>query len=198
MPTGYTAGVHDGRVTEFAEFAMGCARAFGACISLRDSDASEPIPQEFEPCTYHADGLMQAKAELAAFNALTDRDVARMAEAEYAEQVEYVAKQQAENTERRARYDAMLSKVAAWQPPTNGHTGLREFMIEQLLESIRFDCSGYEPPAPVLKTEAQWKADKLERIERSIARHTEEHAKEVERARDRTQWVKDLRASLGV
>jgi hypothetical protein len=41
MPTGYTAGVADGTITEFREYALLCARAFGACIMLRDEPVEE-------------------------------------------------------------------------------------------------------------------------------------------------------------
>lgn len=36
MPTGYTASVQEGKVTEFRDFAMECARAFGALVMMRD------------------------------------------------------------------------------------------------------------------------------------------------------------------
>lgn len=34
MPTGYTADIKDG--IDFKTYAMNCARAFGACVMLRD------------------------------------------------------------------------------------------------------------------------------------------------------------------
>jgi hypothetical protein len=49
MPTGYTDCVRSGEVTEFADFAMKCARAFGACIEMRDEPSGTPIPEAFEP-----------------------------------------------------------------------------------------------------------------------------------------------------
>ena len=45
MPSGYTEGVASGKVTEFKEYALLCARAFGACISLRDEPLSLEIPE---------------------------------------------------------------------------------------------------------------------------------------------------------
>jgi len=50
MPTGYTCQVQDGMITEFKEFALLCARNFGACITLRDEPLSPDIP-EFEVST---------------------------------------------------------------------------------------------------------------------------------------------------
>ena len=35
MPTGYTAAVCSGEITEIKDFALSCARAFGALITMR-------------------------------------------------------------------------------------------------------------------------------------------------------------------
>jgi hypothetical protein len=40
MPTGYTAGILDGKINTFPEFATECMKAFGACIHMRDDDIS--------------------------------------------------------------------------------------------------------------------------------------------------------------
>lgn len=45
MPTGYTAAIKYG--ITFKEFALDCARNFGACISMRDEPRETPIPDEF-------------------------------------------------------------------------------------------------------------------------------------------------------
>lgn len=55
MPTGYTAAVEDGTITEFDDFAWQCARAFGALIMMRDDPMSAPIPQKFEPTAEHVE-----------------------------------------------------------------------------------------------------------------------------------------------
>ena len=74
MPTGYTARVKDGTVTEFKDFAMGCARAMGACISMREAAHDAEIPEQFEPSPYHTEQLAKAKADLAAFEAMTEAE----------------------------------------------------------------------------------------------------------------------------
>ena len=45
MPTGYTAGIIDGKTETFQEFAKQCMRNFGACIHMRD----ENMGKEYEP-----------------------------------------------------------------------------------------------------------------------------------------------------
>lgn len=51
MPTGYTSYIGQG--CDFKTFAMKCARAFGACIDMRDSSLDAQIPDSFEPSRYH-------------------------------------------------------------------------------------------------------------------------------------------------
>ncbi|VTR91619.1 unnamed protein product [Gemmata massiliana] len=45
----------------------------------------------------------------------------------------------------------MLEHVRAWEPPSTDHENLKQFMIDQLRESIDFDCRGeYREPLPAL------------------------------------------------
>ena len=60
MPTGYTATLMEKGQT-FQEFIMGCARAFGALIEMRDSPNDAPIPDKFEPSDYHAKRLIESR-----------------------------------------------------------------------------------------------------------------------------------------
>ena len=69
MPTGYTAGVATGEIKDFKTYALQCARAFGACIMLRDEPMSDEIP-EFKPSDHYEKSLAKATADLAAFTAI--------------------------------------------------------------------------------------------------------------------------------
>jgi hypothetical protein len=60
MPTGYTAKLYDGD-QKFQDFAMECARAFGALIEMRDEPMNAKIPETFEPSEHHVNGLERAK-----------------------------------------------------------------------------------------------------------------------------------------
>ena len=64
MPTGYTLDLYDGKDITFEEFALRCARAFGALISMRDEPIDAPIPERFEPSDYHLKELEKAKKRL--------------------------------------------------------------------------------------------------------------------------------------
>ena len=51
MPTGYTAGILDEKITNFPQFAKLCMRAFGATIHMRDEDMNieykKRVPSDF-------------------------------------------------------------------------------------------------------------------------------------------------------
>ena len=64
MPTGYTLDLYDVKDITFEEFALRCARAFGALISMRDEPIDAPIPERFEPSDYHLKELEKAKKRL--------------------------------------------------------------------------------------------------------------------------------------
>jgi hypothetical protein len=194
MPTGYTHGVQEGKVTEFRDYAMQCARAFGATIMMRDEPASTPIPEAFEPSSYNAQRLEESKALLAKLLEMTPEEAAKACEKENREQAAYAKKANERRAVEQSRYEAMLAKAEAWEPPSVEHREFKKFMCDQLRESIRFDCSPYEGPEP-LSPEA-WMGESLRRVRRDIEYHTKAHAEELERTAGRNKWIADLRSSL--
>lgn len=192
MPTGYTAPIEDGTLTSFPEFAMRCARAFGALIEMRDYAMDAPIPEKFAPDSYHQRELTKARKELAALSAMTPKQIEAKAKADN----ELAARTWADWKKRaaleRSRYEAMLAKVEAWQPPTPDHVELKKFMADQ----IRISMSDYVPELPKPITAKAWLTRERGRLKRDIAYHAEKHAEEVKRAAERSEWVAALRASL--
>lgn len=198
MPTGYAATLVEKGQT-FQEFALTCARAFGACIEMREEPLDVPIPDEFtsSALTYHQGRIASAKEELQRLAAMTPEQQLAFGEGRKREEVRlaenYLAKNRAENE----RLMNMRAKVEAWTPPTDNHQGVKVFMLEQIGLSLN-DC--------------QYAADRLKQAEaadpmgiytsalevakRDIAYHTKEASTDQERAVGRTQWVRDLRASL--
>lgn len=192
MPSGYTEMISRG--VSFQEFALGCARAFGATISMRDDPPDAPIPDEFEPSDYHLKKIEDAKARLYDLQRMTPDEIRTAAEKAGRELVAYWTGSNDRKAELRAKYEAMLAEVESWTPPTPEHEGMKKFMRDQITESIRWDCSSSGAPEP--KDAPAWHAEQIALAERDIAYHTKEHAEEVERCRQRTEWVRALRRSL--
>ncbi len=194
MPTAYTQKVQDGTITEFSDFALDCARAFGALVALRDEPGAE-IPDRFEPSDHHFRQAEVAKAELSRLQGLSKHD----AEKEMTREIQKWRDRRTQTAHDldmyRKRYGDMLDRVHRWTPPTKDHEELKKFMIEQLSESIKFDCREYIPPRPISQCD-KWLSDKIEQAERSRDYHEREYLKGVERAAERTRWLKALRESL--
>lgn len=194
MPTGYTAKLHDGEQQTFREFALACARNFGALISMRDAPPDAEIPDRFEPSTYYAKALEEAKARYAELSNMTAEQADEAAAADHAKAHAAWEASKAKGVEVVARYQAMRAEVEAWEPPTAEHQGLKKFMLDQLDESTRFDRVTRPEPTP--KTGADWLRDEKDRVYRTIGRYAEEQAQEVARAEGRSAWVAALRDSL--
>lgn len=195
MPTGYTAPVQDGKITDFPAFAMQCARAFGALITMRDD--SGPIPDELKPSIdYYDHSEAAARDELGMLDALTPEEAEKKRDAEFKEATKSFDKTMSERATHKKRYEAMLTKVQMWTPPTPDHQGLRDFMEQQLKESIKWDCTDYEQYRPRKKSVPVWLAERRGEAMRSLQHAQKDRADEIERTNNRNRWLKDLRESL--
>lgn len=197
MPTGYTYPIIEKSAYSFKEYAMDCARAFGACILMRDDPKDTPIPEKFEPSDYNQRASEQAKRKLSELSAMTQEEQVAFGQSASKSAIthalEYLNKQKAEN----AKLDAMAKKVEAWAPPTEKHKGLKKFMLEQIAISknkIEYSMEGVEQAKARLPLD--FYDDALADAKRSIEYHTKANEKEIQRANSRTEWVQKLRESL--
>jgi predicted RNA-binding protein with PUA-like domain len=197
MPTGYTADVQSGKVTEFADFALQCARNFGALILMRDEPHGTPIPDEFKPSTYNQKAADENEAEINRLRALGAAGVQEEYDREYKGLCAQHEKARAARREEKQRYEAMVAKVNEWKPPSFKHEGMKKFMLEQLQSSIAWDCSDtYESPLPKREDASVWLARTISRLYASIERNRKSQLEENERTAERNLWVKQLRESL--
>ena len=60
MPSGYTENIYYGKEVTFKDFALGCARAFGACVMQRD-DPADVKPKIMPEESYHTEKLKELK-----------------------------------------------------------------------------------------------------------------------------------------
>lgn len=196
MPTGYTAAIKDG--ITFKQYALSCARAFGALILMRDESHDAPIPERFEPTDYHLNALTDARADLFRLEQMSDDEAEQEASRVYQEGLTRTEKYIAEANELRVKYEAMLIQARSYRPPTLDHKSYAAFMVEQIESSIKNDCdtSYWTDHRPVPQSGAEYRRNALAEARRQIAYHTAEHAKEVERTNTRNAWIKALRDSL--
>jgi hypothetical protein len=195
MPTGYTHKVQSGEITTLRDYALTCARGMGALIMMRDEPFDAQIPEKLKESTDYRDGkLSELLARWDEVTNYTPQECASEAGKEHLAAINYRDDYLKRQAEERQRYESMLAQVREWSTEAEG---IREFMIEQLQSSIRFDCGGsYEPPVPDLLTGEEWLEVTKAKILKDIDYHEGEQIKEAERTAERQAWLDKLRASL--
>ena len=130
---------------------MQCARAFGALIEMRDSHPDAEIPFEFPVSDYHVKQEVKARELLLTTEALSLAESNDKAAAEYQREVDAYHERKERRATVRHRYESMLERAKAWDPPSADHVEMKQFMIQQLEESIKFDCDGSYDKFPIFK-----------------------------------------------
>lgn len=195
--TGLTSLVAENDNVTLEQFAMRCARHFGALIDMHDEPMETPIPEEFEVDEHYRKGYEKAKAEYENFIAdlPTDEELEEMYNDYVAEQMENAKQENEERRIIRERYEAMLAKVRKWLPPTKEHFGLKELMEQQLTESIEWDCKEYEPLL-IAKERFMSRSKEAELLKEYMEISKERLEEEIARVDSKNKWLKNLRESL--
>jgi hypothetical protein len=200
MPTGYTHALTE-RDLSFQEYALTCARAFGAFVHMRD----EPLGAPLRPDTvtsYYDDKLTEAKADLDKFQHMSLEDARVLYNAERAERRTRAEQRIEEMKVIEARYRALKEKIDAWAPPTPEHQSLKRFMLEQLMVSASdYDSSYYAEDAALAPTvtdaeASEWVQEKIRAAIKQIGYCSDQRRKEQERVDQRNEWARQLQESL--
>lgn len=195
MATGITYPIHDGKPVSFERFMWTCARMMMPLVIMRDEDLDKLPPDEFAPFIGHYDkSIERLRAEVSTIEAMSESTWQEAARAKYAQGIESVKETNRRAREICARYQDMLDKVQAWNPPTKDHEGVKKFALEQLTDSIRHDGYTLEPPKPPIF--ATWKSDRLASLRAAIEREEKCKAEEIQRTAWRNAWLKTLRESV--
>lgn len=101
-----------------------------------------------------------------------------------------------ENEALKNRYNAMLSKVRSWIPPSEDYNGIKDFMESQLIDSLDFDCRHVYVENIIPKDKwIQEQANRTDLIE-SMKYNLEHYNKSVVAAEKDTQWLKTFSESI--
>lgn len=200
MPTGYTAPIYEGEENfTFKKFAMRCARNFGALIEMRGEplDAEIDFGKCFQPSDYYKKALERVEKEYQEFldNPPTEEKLGEEYDKKVNNDFEKFLERKESRNALQERYAAMLEQVKAWEPPTEEHNGLKEFMIRQLQESVYYDCVVYSPYTDDREEYIKYHMSP-EPLLKEIAYYKERYEKEVELCNNRKLWVIKLMQSL--
>ena len=193
MPTGLTADIEKG--ISFNQFVLTCARAMGALISMRDEPMDAPIPTEFKPSDYYAKAIKKANKELGRYKSMTLEKAAKASATQHNKDLKYYEQSLKRKSSLQKKYEEMLAEVKKWTPPTKEHEEFKKFMIQQIETSIDYDCN-YKSEKPKKISAKSWLSQRKKFAKRDLQYYTEEYKKEIERCKERTNWVQSLIKSL--
>lgn len=101
-----------------------------------------------------------------------------------------------ENEALKNRYNAMLSKVRRWTPPSKEYEGVKDFMESQLIDSLDFDCRQVYVENIIPKDKwIQKQTNRTDLIE-SMKYNLEQYNKSVVAAEKDTLWLKTFSESI--
>ena len=197
MPTGYTAGILDGKVNTFEEFATVCTRAFGATIHMRDN----PMDSPYEPRTpsdYHTNSIQSKRERLEEIESMSDEKIVEDFNTQLGEDLKYHQTKMEEDKRNLEKLNSMLESAKSWVPPTEDHQPFRNFMIEQVESTIKVDG---DPSYHVNKmvgikqqmeegiNPKEYREETIQEIKSQISYHETEYQKELVRCKDSNDWM---------
>lgn len=194
MPTGYTAPVEDGEITELKDFAADCARAFGAFIHQRD-DSMDAVLRYPDPPenSYYQKSYTEACNELAEWQAMTEEEKYGAWSAYYKKALADHAASRARIQQNNARHYAMLAKVHAVDVPSKLQN-FKDFMVQQLETSITNDFDRWY----TLQEYVEWCESHAEFLARRAKNSLEYLNDENERYQSRCEYIDLLAKTYGI
>ena len=198
MPTGYTADIQND--ISFEEYALGCARAFGACIEQRDDNAGDDPLRDMQ-LSYYKEKLPKALAFLGYLQSLDDAQQEEFGNEERNNEIARIRGKLDEAEALKVKYEQMLDKVKGWEPPTPNHVNLKDFMIKQIVESIVFDCDTSYYTKALQSAVTKTPLDFYQQAIKDAEWDCEHIENELNNTKYRTEaanaWIIDLYKSLG-
>lgn len=200
MPTGYTAGVMDGTITEFKDYAFQCARDFGALVMLRDDPITPDIPT-LKVEGYYLAEVKRSEKEVERLSIMTSKQI----EAEFlkykAREIKYHTKGIKDQEKTRKRYLKMLEEAKKFVAPTDEHVEYRDFLISQLEESLNWDCGSNYHQEQLAKVKRKKSAKAWHRevlaAEKSGLKYARKSLKEeTDRVKSRNDWLNQLKKAV--
>ena len=197
MPTGYTAGIIDGEITTFEQFATQCTRAFGATIHMRDN----PMDSPYEPRTpsdYHTNSIQSKRERLEEIESMSDEKIVEDFNTQLEEDLKYHQTKMEEDKRNLEKLNSMLESAKSWIPPTEDHQPFRNFMIEQIESTIKVDGDPSYHVNKIVGIKKQmeeginpkeYREETIQEIKGQISYHETEYQKELVRCKDSNDWM---------
>lgn len=194
MPTGYTAPIEDlSKPYGFNDYVWNCARAFD--IWCRDNDGNPPV--ERQPDTsYETENLKRAKAELAELSKTSDEALQVKLDADYEATVKRYDHERSVEEAVHDRHVRMRRQVEEWEPPTEQHTRLKSFMLEQLHVGHFAHWSPAYRSTPERELAADYRVERVKDLNDSVLRYEQKISDAVARTKETNDYFRALFESV--
>jgi len=195
MATDYTREVGRGEIS-FRDFVLKCSRISGMIDILAFND---PIPKEFVPAPYHEEDLAKSREQLQRVRNMTLQETEDEANKRYEQQLEKLNQDREKSDQARRNYELMMGQVRAWQPPAPKYKPIKKFMMGELEKSIQGENRHYGEflsKLPEKQTGEEYRARLIETAERGVSADASLYEREVQLAKERTEWARPLLDSL--
>lgn len=201
MPTGYTEEILNGKVKTFPDFAKICMRAFGATIHMRDESFDKPYEPRI-PSDYYQNNIDRIKNVLKEAKSLSDEEIVNNKVDEILKNKEYYTKKIAEIKINKIKLESILKEVEKWIPPTEEHVGFKNFMIQQITDTISGDCNTKYYDDDLFELEKiiidpkKIRKDMIDTAKKELVRYTKSLKEELGRCNESNKWVEVLLKSI--
>ena len=200
MPSGLTCKIYSGEELSLRDFALRCVKQLGAGYHA-SQHGDKDLPKDKAPilkvADYHPKKIEEAKADLQYYSGLLNNlEVAqKLYDEEYNANMKYNAETNEEREKLKERYEIVLKKVENWAIPAE-YNSLKELMLKQLKESIKWDCTPYTPYKEEKISVEEWVRSKIKMAVRDVEYHTEELRQETLRIAEYNNYLKGLYEAL--
>jgi hypothetical protein len=200
MPTGYTAYIENGEVTNAKDFLTLCLRAFGVCSSMRDESFIKQIPEEFKPNDYYFNAIKKAKKDIDDIMEITDEDLAIKILKERSSSIESYEKSIYDNDKKKKAYKEILHKIKCWEVPKK-YLSIKEFAIEQIeMSQEQLDTDFYEKELEKIRQEEisvqEYRAKKLNQLSDMLAYNSKCLQAEIKNIEEKNEFLRGFRESI--
>lgn len=136
MPTGYTAFIEDGKITNGKDFLKLCIRAFGVCADQREEPLSITLRTQFGIDDFYQRHLENIETDIKKYESISDEELYEERKSSLEGEIIRCKNKIKQINERNELYSKIRSEIKKWVAPTSEHNGIKEFALEQIDISI--------------------------------------------------------------
>jgi hypothetical protein len=191
-----TNHIENGEITTGKDFLRLCTKAFGITMDLNNENSSVTIPTHFEPDNIYKEEYEKALDRFIKNQNISFEEVVLQMKKNHIDMVTNYRKIAEMIIERNKKYQKIRDEVESWIPPTDKHTGIKKFALQQIDMCIDEPktITGYiEASKKELDTSDEavheYMKKKLDLLKRDVDNAYERYQAELERTKEKNEWM---------